>query len=92
MSNNQSEPIDLKKVKLEYRVILNLVPKGSSVLDLGCGDGELLNLLIKTKNVRAAASKSTNRRYGNVLRWGSASPSKILKEAYRITVTNRLIL
>ena len=54
MSNNQSEPIDLKNVKLEYRVILNFIPKGSSVLDLGCGDGELLNLLVKTKNVRGS--------------------------------------
>jgi len=54
MSNNQSEPIDIKKVKLEYRVILNLIPKRSSVLDLGCGDGELLNLLVKTKNVRGS--------------------------------------
>ena len=54
MSNSQFEPIDFKKVKLEYRVILNLIPKGSSVLDLGCGDGELLNLLVKTKNVRGS--------------------------------------
>ena len=54
MSNNQSEPIDLKKVKLEYRVLLDLIPKWSSVLDLGCGDGELLNLLVKTKNVRGS--------------------------------------
>jgi methionine biosynthesis protein MetW len=54
MNNNQSEHIDLKKVKLEYRVILNLIPKGSSVLDLGCGDGELLNLLVKTQNVRGS--------------------------------------
>jgi len=54
MSNNQSEPVDLKKVKLEYRVILDLIPKGSSVLDLGCGDGKLLNLLVKTKNVRGS--------------------------------------
>jgi len=54
MSNNQTVPIDLKKVKLEYRVILHLIPKGSSVLDLGCGDGELLSLLVKTKNVRGS--------------------------------------
>jgi len=54
MSNNQSEPNDLNKVKLEYRVILDLIPKGSSVLDLGCGDGELLNLLVKTKNIRGS--------------------------------------
>jgi methionine biosynthesis protein MetW len=54
MSNSQSAPIDIKKVKLEYRVIADLIPPGSSVLDLGCGDGELLNLLVKTKNVRGS--------------------------------------
>jgi methionine biosynthesis protein MetW len=31
--------------ELEYRIILNLVPPGSAVLDLGCGDGRLLSLL-----------------------------------------------
>jgi len=31
---------------------MELVPKGVSVLDLGCGNGELLYLLIKEKNVR----------------------------------------
>lgn len=40
-------------VKLEYRKILGLVKQGSSVLDLGCGTGELLSLLIKEKKVRA---------------------------------------
>jgi methionine biosynthesis protein MetW len=54
MSNNQSETIDVNKVKLEYRVIADLIPSGSSVLDLGCGDGELLNLLVKTKNIRGS--------------------------------------
>ena len=53
MNNNSPIP-DINKVKLEYRVILDLIPSGSSVLDLGCGDGELLNLLIKTKNVRGS--------------------------------------
>jgi methionine biosynthesis protein MetW len=53
MSNNSPIP-DINKVKLEYRVILDLIPAGSSVLDLGCGDGELLNLLVKTKNVRGS--------------------------------------
>ena len=53
MSNNSPIP-DINKVKLEYRVILDLIPSGSSVLDLGCGDGELLNLLVKTKNVRGS--------------------------------------
>ena len=53
MSNNYPIP-DINKVKLEYRVILDLIPAGSSVLDLGCGDGELLNLLVKIKNVRGS--------------------------------------
>ncbi len=40
-------------VKLEHRVILDLVRPGSSVLDLGCGDGELLSLLVREKKAQA---------------------------------------
>ena len=40
----QSEPLTL-----EHQVILELVPRGSSVLDLGCGDGELLAALVSEK-------------------------------------------
>lgn len=36
-----------------YKSILNWVKPGSSVLDLGCGDGTLLALLVKEKGVRA---------------------------------------
>ncbi len=39
-------------IKLEYRIILDLVQRGSSVLDLGCGTGELLSLLIREKKAR----------------------------------------
>lgn len=39
-------------VKREYQVIMDLVEDGSSVLDLGCGDGELLWLLVDRKRVR----------------------------------------
>lgn len=42
-----------KEIPLEYGTILEWVNKGSSVLDLGCGDGELLSLLIRSRNVRA---------------------------------------
>jgi methionine biosynthesis protein MetW len=31
--------------------IFNLIPEGASVLDVGCGDGSMLNLLAKSKNV-----------------------------------------
>ncbi len=39
-------------VRLDHKVIVGIVAQNSSVLDLGCGRGELLSLLIKEKNVR----------------------------------------
>jgi len=36
--------------RLDHRVILEMIPPESSVLDLGCGNGDLLYLLIKGKN------------------------------------------
>jgi methionine biosynthesis protein MetW len=42
-----------EEISLEYRKILEWVSQGSSVLDLGCGDGKLLALLVNGKRVRA---------------------------------------
>ena len=39
-------------VRLDHRVIADFVEPHSSVLDLGCGEGELLHHLVKGKNVR----------------------------------------
>ena len=39
--------------KIEHGVIAGWVSSGASVLDLGCGDGELLSRLIEQKQVRA---------------------------------------
>ena len=38
---------------LEYKVISGWISSGASVLDLGCGDGELLLLLVRNKQVHA---------------------------------------
>ena len=38
---------------LEYGAILKWIRQGSSVLDLGCGNGDLLALLVREKKVRA---------------------------------------
>jgi len=38
-------------MKLEYRIITDWVKEGSKVLDLGCGDGELLSILAAEKKV-----------------------------------------
>ncbi len=40
-------------MKAEHKIILDWVHTGTSVLDLGCGDGELLALLIANKQVHA---------------------------------------
>jgi len=40
-------------VPLEYRAILKWIRQGSSVLDLGCGDGALMALLVHEKHVKA---------------------------------------
>jgi methionine biosynthesis protein MetW len=39
--------------KLEHEIIAGWICSGASVLDLGCGDGELLTRLIEEKQVRA---------------------------------------
>lgn len=39
------------EIRLDHKVILGMVTEGASVLDLGCGEGELLYLLEKEKRV-----------------------------------------
>lgn len=39
--------MQIKSDRLDYQIILNLIERNSRVLDLGCGDGTLLALLIK---------------------------------------------
>jgi methionine biosynthesis protein MetW len=38
---------------VEHKVISSWISSGASVLDLGCGDGELLSLLVRNKQVHA---------------------------------------
>ncbi|MFA4932826.1 MAG: methionine biosynthesis protein MetW [Candidatus Omnitrophota bacterium] len=41
-----------KDIQLDHAVILDLIRPQSTVLDLGCGNGDLLYLLIKERNAR----------------------------------------
>ena len=38
--------------RLDHKIIFDLIEKGSRVLDLGCGDGQLLELLVKKKSAK----------------------------------------
>ena len=40
--------------RIDYKLIEDLVPTGATVLDLACGDGELLSKLIAEKQVRGS--------------------------------------
>src|SRR5689334_13524184 len=40
-------------IKPDYQIILDTIEPNSSVLDLGCGNGELLELLVNKKKVKA---------------------------------------
>ncbi len=43
----------IKLSKIENEIIASWIDSGASVLDLGCGDGKLLSLLISQKQIRA---------------------------------------
>ncbi len=46
-------PINItEKFRTDIYKIIDLIPEGSRVLDLGCGDGTLLQILFKEKNIK----------------------------------------
>jgi len=40
-------------MKKEFKVIADLLPKNVRVLDVGCGDGSLMSVMVKEKNIEA---------------------------------------
>ena len=43
----------MEEISPDYHVILEIVEPSSTVLDLGCGNGDLLSLLVREKGIRA---------------------------------------
>ena len=44
-------------MRLDYRIIADWIERESNVLDLGCGDGELLSILVREKGVHAQGAE-----------------------------------
>jgi len=40
-------------IRLDHKIIYSIIDQGSKVLDLGCGEGDLLYLLVRDKQVKA---------------------------------------
>jgi len=40
-------------IRLDHKAIADMIPVGASVLDLGCGEGELMYMLVKEKKAKA---------------------------------------
>jgi methionine biosynthesis protein MetW len=55
---------------VEHKVISEWIISGASVLDLGCGDGELLNLLIRNKQVLAQGVELSEQAINNCVAAG----------------------
>jgi methionine biosynthesis protein MetW len=55
---------------MEQQVLMSLIEAGSSVLDLGCGNGELLELLVTRKNVRGRGIDISQRAIQECVRRG----------------------
>lgn len=46
--------------RLDYQIICEIVSPGSKVLDLGCGNGDLLQLLVERRNAKAQGVELNN--------------------------------
>ena len=51
-----------KEIPADYRIIIDIIKTGSSILDLGCGEGELLSLLVSSKRCRVQGIEIDNKK------------------------------
>ena len=58
------------EMKKEFKVIADLLPNNIKVLDVGCGDGNLISYLSKNKNVDCRGIEITLSGVGSCLEKG----------------------
>lgn len=67
-----------KRKRLDHQLIFELIDPGSRVLDLGCGNGELLARLVAEKKVKGQAVERNPARVAKAIRSGVAVYQKDL--------------
>lgn len=67
-----------KRKRLDHQLIFELIDPGSRVLDLGCGNGELLARLVAKKKVKGQAVERNPARVAKAIRAGVAVYQKDL--------------
>ncbi len=66
--------------RVDFLVVAQMVEGGAKVLDVGCGDGELLKILAETKSDKAW--QDAVKRVGSVPSiWSASDTMKFLKES-----------
>lgn len=63
-------PQENNKVRLDYKIILKLIANNSKVLDLGCGDGELLYFLKTQKSCMVTGIEINEKKIYNCIEKG----------------------
>ena len=54
----------------DWKAIVNIIPAGTRVLDLGCGDGQLLSLLLSQKDAHGKGVEQDEQKVQNCLSQG----------------------
>lgn len=70
MSKEVGQNIAKNLIRYDLEIIANLVKENSSVLDIGCGDGELLNFLKHHKNANCRGLEISQEKVSKVLSLG----------------------
>ena len=81
----------METIKPDYKVILDIVDENSTILDLGCGNGALLDLLIQKKKVKGHGIEIDEKAIYECVERGLASFTGIWIPGWWITRKSHLI-
>ncbi len=70
MNNLKSSTVNLQSLRPDLQVVAELIPAQTRVLDLGCGDGELLDYLVHQEQVRGRGIEISEQGVLNCVRRG----------------------